>query len=122
MYGDGTQSRCFIHVHDVVDALQDVAESDEALGNAYNIGCPNEITILGLAEKVIERAGSSSGVRFVPFEEAYDAGFEEPGRRKADTSALWRLTGWSPRRTIDDAIDDTIAYQRRLLAGAPAAT
>jgi UDP-glucose 4-epimerase len=119
VYGDGMQSRCFIHVHDAVDALQHVAGSDEALGNAYNIGCPNEITILGLAEKVIERAGSSSGVRFVPFAEAYGGGFEELGRRKADTSALERLTGWRPRRTIDNAIDDTIAYQRQLLAREP---
>lgn len=120
VYGDGTQSRCFAHVYDTVDAILRLAGSDAALGNAYNIGCPTEITILELAERVIERSGSRSGIRFVPYEVAHNGGFEELGRRKPDTSALERLTGWRPRRTLDEAIDDVIAYERETMIGTSA--
>jgi UDP-glucose 4-epimerase len=117
VYGDGTQSRCFAHVHDTVDAIVRVADSDAALGSVFNIGSSAEITIQELAERVIERTGSDSRIRYVPFEEAYDSGFEELGRRQPDTRALERLTGWQPRLTIDDAIDDVIAYEREEWAG-----
>ena len=70
---------------------------------------------------MIERSGSKAGIRLVPYHEAYDEGFEELGRRKPDTSALRRLTGWSPTRTIDDAIDDVVAFERAA-ATAPQAT
>ena len=112
VYGDGTQSRCFTHVYDTVEAIVAVAESERAVGGAFNVGATREITIQRLAERVIERTGSSSRIRHVPYREAYGEGFEELGSRKPDTSAIEQLCGWRPRRTIDDAIDD-LAIQMR---------
>ncbi len=112
VFGDGTQSRCFVHVLDTVDALLLLADSDEAIGNPYNVGSSLEVSIAELARRVIARTGSDSRVILVPYDEAYDGGFEELGRRKPDTSALEGMTGWRPRRTLEEAIDDVIAYQR----------
>jgi UDP-glucose 4-epimerase len=116
VYGDGTQSRCFLHVADAVSAILALVEHDGAIGRAFNIGNPSPITILDLARRVIERVGSDSRIRFVGYEEAYDDGFEELGRRRPDTTALEQLTGWSPQRTLDQALDDVIAFQRAELA------
>ncbi len=85
----------------------------------FNIGGTTEISIIELARRVIERTGSGSKIRLVPYDEAYGEGFEELGRRKPDTSRPERSTGWAPSRTVDDAIDDVIRYERaRLVAGA----
>ena len=111
VFGDGRQSRCFAHVSDVVAALVAVYASDEAVGEVFNVGTSMEITILELAQMVIERTESTSQIGFVPFDEAYAEGFEELGRRKPDTSALERLTGWRPQLTLEDAIDHMISYQ-----------
>jgi UDP-glucose 4-epimerase len=116
VYGDGTQTRCFAHVEDSVDGILRLISHEDAVGQVFNVGASSEITIAELATQVIERTGSASKIRFVPYEEAYGEGFEELGRRKPDTSALERLTGWRPRRTVWDAIDDTIAYERGSLA------
>jgi UDP-glucose 4-epimerase len=116
VYGDGNQSRCFLHVHDAVAAILAIARLQSATGCSFNIGNPNPITILALAERIIERTGSSSKITFVPYEQAYDDGFEELGRRRPDTAALEELTGWRPTRTLDEALDDVIAYQRAELA------
>jgi UDP-glucose 4-epimerase len=113
VFGDGTQSRCFTHVYDTVDGIVGLADSREALGGVFNIGSSVEISIQDLAERVIERTGSSSGIRYLPYEEVYADGFEELGRRRPDTAAIERLTDWRPRRTVDDAIDDLVAHQRR---------
>ena len=113
VYGNGTQSRCFGHVLDVVHGIVLLMEEERAAGRAFNIGATNEIPIVELARRVIERTGSQSRITLVPYEEAYDDGFEELGRRMPDTSALRELTGWTPSRTVDDAIDDVIAYERR---------
>jgi UDP-glucose 4-epimerase len=116
VYGDGSQSRCFLHVHDAVRAILALAAHGGATGRAFNIGNPHPITILQLAHRIIERVGSTSRISFVPYDEAYDEGFEELGRRRPDTGALNQLTGWTPRRTLDDALDDVIAFQRAELA------
>jgi UDP-glucose 4-epimerase len=113
VFGNGTQSRCFAHVLDVVHAMLLVLDDDRATGRAFNIGSATEIAIVELARRVIERTGSQSKISLVPYEEAYDDGFEELGRRKPDTAALRELTGWVPARTVDDAIDDVIAYERQ---------
>jgi UDP-glucose 4-epimerase len=110
VYGNGTQTRCFIHVHDAVDALVRLSDREGALGRAFNVGNPGELSITALARKVIGRTGSRSSIRFVPYGQAYPEGFEELGRRRPDTAALQRLTGWRPRRTVDDAIDDVVRY------------
>ena len=115
VYGDGTQSRCFLHVNDTVRALLTLVESEPALGQVFNVGSTNEIGILELAERVIERTGSTSDIRFVPLEIAYEPGFEEVSHRKPDTTALQTTTAWAPQHTIDDAIEDVIAYQRGVL-------
>jgi UDP-glucose 4-epimerase len=114
VYGDGTQTRCFAHVADTVDALVRLLDSDSAAGGVFNVGSDSEISIITLARRVISRSGSSSEVHFVPYDEAYDEGFEELGRRRPDTTALRELTGWEPTRTVDDAIDDVIALERQL--------
>jgi UDP-glucose 4-epimerase len=116
VYGDGTQSRCFLHVLDAVAALLAISEHDGASGRAFNIGNSEPITILGLATRILERVGTTSTIMFVPYEEAYEDGFEELGRRRPDTTALEQLTGWRPQRSLDDALDDVIAFQRMELA------
>lgn len=116
VYGDGTQSRCFLHVSDAVIAILGVADHPQATGHAFNIGSTRPITILGLAQRIIERTNSTSEIRFVPYDEAYDEGFEELGRRRPDTTALEQLTNWQPQRTLDDALDDVIAFQRAEVA------
>ena len=112
VYGDGTQSRCFCHVDDTVRALLGLIETDAAIGDVFNVGGTTEIGILDLAHRVIERAGSSSGIRFVPLEEAYEPGFEEVSHRKPVTTHLQSTTGWVPRHSIDESVDDVIAYYR----------
>ena len=112
VYGDGTQSRCFCHVNDTVRALLALIETESAIGEVFNVGSTQEIGIEELAHRVIERTGSSSEIRYVPLEEAYEPGFEEVSHRKPVTTKLQTATGWAPRHTIDDAIDDVIAYHR----------
>jgi UDP-glucose 4-epimerase len=112
VYGNGTQTRCFAHVHDTAAAILLLLDDDAAIGRVLNIGATTEMAIIELARRVIERAGSSSAIRLVPYEDAYAEGFEELGKRKPDTTAVRELTGWVPTRTVDDAIDDVIAFQR----------
>jgi nucleoside-diphosphate-sugar epimerase len=112
VYGNGTQSRCFAHVLDVVHGIVLVLDDERSSGKAFNVGSTSEIPIIELARTVIERTESRSKIRLVPYEEAYDEGFEELGRRKPDTGALQELTGWTPTRTVAEAIDDVIAYEQ----------
>jgi UDP-glucose 4-epimerase len=112
VYGDGKQTRCFTHVRDTVAALVALSDSDGASGCTFNIGTSSLISIHELARRVIVRSGSDSGVTLVPYDEAYASGFEELGTRVPDTSALESLTGWQAELTINDAIDDVIAYER----------
>ena len=112
LFRDGTQTRCFAHVFDTVEALVRLLGSEDAAGRVFNIGNPAEISIMGLARRVVARSGSNSEIHFVPYSEAYDEGFEELGRRKPDTALLRDMTGWTPERSVDDAIDDVILYER----------
>jgi UDP-glucose 4-epimerase len=112
VYGTGTQSRCFVHVADTVHALTLLIDSDEALGDVFNVGSTVEVPIIELAARVIERTNSGSRVRLIPYEAAYGEGFEELGRRKPDTKKLEELTSWQVSRTLDETIDDVIAYAR----------
>jgi UDP-glucose 4-epimerase len=119
VYGSGSQSRCFAHVIDTTRALVMLMDEEGARGTAFNVGRSSEITILELAEKVIERTGSGSGVTLVPYEKAYGEGFEELGRRRPDTTALEQMTGWRATRSVEDAIDDVAGYERaRIVADA----
>lgn len=117
VFGNGTQTRCFAHVLDVVQAILLVLDDERATGAVFNIGATTEVAIIELARRVIERSGSTSTVCFVPYDEAYDDGFEELGKRKPDTTAIHELTGWMPTRTLDDAIDDVISHERLMPVG-----
>jgi UDP-glucose 4-epimerase len=112
VYGNGAQTRCFTHVRDTVAAMLLLADNDDAVGRTFNIGCGTPVAVVELARRVIERTESDSGIVLVPYAEAYGTGFEELGTRRPDTSALRNLTGWQPRWTVDDAIDDVIEYER----------
>jgi UDP-glucose 4-epimerase len=112
VYGDGRQTRCFCHVQDVVAALLLVLENPLAVGEAFNIGSPEEISILELAERIREAVGSDSPIELVPYEEAYDAGFEDMRRRVPDTAKLQNLTGWHPTRSLAAILDEVIAEAR----------
>jgi len=116
VYGDGSQSRCFSHVNDTARALVMLMDEEGARGTAFNVGRSSEITILELAETVIERTGSSSGIQMVAYEEAYGEGFEELGRRCPDTTALEQMTGWRSTLGVEEAIDDVAAFERKRAA------
>jgi nucleoside-diphosphate-sugar epimerase len=115
VYGNGTQTRCFTHVADTVQALVDLLDSDAA-GSVFNIGTQTETPVIELARRVIERTGSSSRVELIAYEDAFGEGFEELGRRRPDTAAIHKLTGWEPKRSIDDAIGDVILHEQSRLA------
>lgn len=109
VYGDGSQSRCFGHVLDVVPAIHKLVHCDAALGHVVNLGSDEEITVLQLAERVRSRLDSSSEIRFVPYDIAFRPGFEDMQRRVPDLTKASRLIGYRPTRTLDDVIDDIVA-------------
>ena len=104
VYGDGTQSRCFCDVRDVVQALAALSLKDEAVGELYNIGNTEEISMNGLAERVRDLAASESAITLTPYTEAYGPGFEDMQRRVPDISRINALIGWKPTRTLDDIL------------------
>ena len=118
VYGDGKQSRCFCDVRDVVRGVVGLAAQEQASGCVFNIGSTEEISILGLAERILELSGSSSKVRFVPFQEAYAPGFEDMQRRVPDITRINRLLGWSPTRNLDETLKAIIEYERDRLGRA----
>jgi UDP-glucose 4-epimerase len=111
VFGDGTQSRCFCHVSDVVRALADLMERGEFYGEVFNIGATSEITIADLAGKVRDLVGSGGPITYVPYAEAYEEGFEDMQRRIPDISKIGRAIGWEPVKTLDDIILDVKADQ-----------
>jgi UDP-glucose 4-epimerase len=112
VFGNGLQSRCFAHVQDTVQAILMLADREDTSGEVFNIGATTEIAIIELARRVIERTGSDSTIRLVPYDEAYGDGFEELGRRRPDITKVTDLIGWLPVRTVDDAIDDVVRHER----------
>jgi UDP-glucose 4-epimerase len=112
VYGTGLQTRCFTHVADTVAALVLLCDTDGACGKTFNVGTSTAVSILELARRVIARADSNSRITLIPYDEAYGDGFEELGPRRPDTAAIRTLTGWQPRRTVDDAIVDIIEFER----------
>ncbi len=106
VHGDGTQSRCFGHVLDVIEGLTKVIETPECFGQVVNLGNAEEVTIKGLAEKAIEMTGSNSEIRYIPYEEAYGEGFEDMQRRVPSLEKAKRLVGYQPTRTLEDIIND----------------
>lgn len=110
VYGDGSQSRSFTYVDDVVRALIGLMDSDEATGAVFNIGHGAEITILDLARMIKEKTGSSSEIVFVPYDEAYKAGFEDMPRRVPDTTRIRELIGYEPTLDLPEILDRVIEF------------
>jgi UDP-glucose 4-epimerase len=108
IFGDGLQSRVFCHVIDSVRAIIDLASNEKMIGEVLNIGGVGEISILNLAQLIIERTGSKSDVVFMSYEEAYAVGYEDMARRVPDITKLTSFTGWVPKLDIKNIIDDTI--------------
>ncbi len=111
VYGDGKQSRCFGYVGDIVGALIGLMEKDDAVGQVFNIGSNQEITILDLAHRVKELTQSSSEIVFVPYDEAYEEGFEDMPRRVPDISKVGDLVGFRPQMNLDGILKSVIDYQ-----------
>jgi UDP-glucose 4-epimerase len=106
IYGDGTQSRVFCHVHDAVQAIVAMAADDATIGDVYNVGGTGEVTIKQLAEKVIALTGSKSPVTYTPYSDAYPAGFEDIQRRVPDISKVKGVIGWAPTKDLTQIISD----------------
>ncbi len=123
VYGDGSQSRCFTHVSDVVWALMKLIEYPSAVGEVYNIGSDREVTILQLAERIKALTGSDSPIVFLPYDQAYEEGFEDMARRVPDISKIQGLIGYRPNFNLDEILASVIDYHRSKMAnryGAPA--
>jgi UDP-glucose 4-epimerase len=110
VYGDGEQIRCFCHVSDAVRALLLVMDSDKAIGEVFNVGNNEQISIMDLAKKVIAVTGSSSVIEMMEYEKAYPAGFEDMQRRVPDISKIERVLGWKPQIGLEQIIKDIAAH------------
>ncbi|MBE6369710.1 MAG: NAD-dependent epimerase/dehydratase family protein [Lentisphaerae bacterium] len=115
VYGSGEQSRCFCHVYDTVRALVALADCPESIGNIYNIGSTESVTIMQLAQAVVKQLGSSSKIEVIPYEQAYEHGFEDMLRRKPDTAAIRSLLNWKTENTLEDIIADVAAEMQMQL-------
>ena len=116
VYGDGRQQRCFGNVYDVVAAIQQLAESDDTIGELYNIGSTEEVSILQLAERIRDRADSASEIKLVPYEQAYQQpGFEDFRRRVPSIDKIRAAIGWQPTTPLDETIDQILAcFQQQM--------
>ncbi len=118
VYGDGTQTRCFCHINDVIQAIYKVSFEEEAQGQVYNIGNDEEVSILELAHRVISLTGSSSEIEVIPYSEAYEEGFEDMMKRKPDLAKIKKLIGYNPHHDLDRIIHDVVEYERKKLENA----
>jgi UDP-glucose 4-epimerase len=116
VYGDGTQARSFTYVGDVVTALVALATEPAAIGEVFNVGNPGEITMTDLAKKIREMTGSSSPIVYVPYDQAYEAGFEDMPRRVPDISKIHALVGFSPTVHLDEILQAVVEHFRTTTA------
>ena len=114
VYGDGGQSRCFCHVADVTSALAELMLTERSYGEVYNVGSSEEITIRDLALRVIALTRSGSDISLIPYEEAFEDGFEDMYRRVPDTRKVHELIGWRADRTLDEIILDVARHHRAM--------
>jgi UDP-glucose 4-epimerase len=112
VFGDGTQSRSFTYVGDVVDALVRLASNPRAVGEVFNIGNVGEVSIGDLAVRVKQLAGSCSPIHYIPYDQAYEAGFEDMPRRVPDISKIREIVGYEPKMQLDDIIRSVIEHMR----------
>ena len=113
VFGDGTQTRSFTYVADVVDALVKLAQEPRAIGEVFNIGNTEEVTIADLAERVKRMTDSASPVQFIPYDQAYEAGFEDMPRRVPDISKVRNLVGYEPRLSLDEIVSRVVEHFRK---------
>ena len=113
VFGDGKQTRSFTHVADVVAALLKLVREPKAIGQVVNIGNTQEVTILQLAERVRELSGSQSIIKFIPYDQAYESGFEDMPRRVPDLTKVRALIGYETKNTLDDILTQVIDYFRK---------
>ena len=112
VYGDGFQSRCFCNVLDTIEALIILSKSTEAEGDVFNIGNTEEITISDLARRIVELTGSSSKIIYVPYEKAYEEGFEDMRRRKPSIEKMIKMFKWQPKLSLEDTLRSIIKYEQ----------
>ena len=115
IYGDGTQTRCFAHVYDVVDAVMAIAFAQNTIGKVINIGNDFEISINDLAKRIIGETGSQSEIVYVPYDEAYGEGFEDMERRVPNIDLIRDLVGWQPKRDLSTMIADISSEMQKKL-------
>lgn len=113
VYGDGTQSRSFTHVSDAVGALIQLAQHPDAVGEVFNVGSVEEVTIDDLARLVKHMTRTNSEIRYIPYDEAYEEGFEDMPRRVPDLGKIERLLGYRPTRSLREIVQDVIDYFQR---------
>jgi UDP-glucose 4-epimerase len=113
VYGDGKQSRCFGDIADVIEAIACLSDHPQAVGQVFNIGNTEEVTILDLAKRIIGLAGSSSDILFVPYDEAYAPGFEDMRRRVPSIEKINKLIGFIPHNSLDDTLRRVIDFERQ---------
>jgi UDP-glucose 4-epimerase len=113
VFGDGTQRRSFSHVRDIVNALLKLVAEPKAIGQVINIGNTEEVTITALAERVRDLTGSRSPLKYIPYDEAYESGFEDMPRRVPDLRKIECLIGYRPQYDLDDILTQVIDYFRR---------
>lgn len=112
VYGDGTQTRVFCHVKDAVEAILTLVECPSAWNDVFNIGGTGEISIGELASMVVEQAKSNSTIRYKSYSEAYSRGFQETFRRVPDIKKIHEVTGWKPRHTLNQIVEDVLKYAK----------
>ena len=117
VHDDGKQIRCFAHVDDVVGAVIGLTEHPETGGEIFNIGSDQPVSILELAQRVLARTDSSSGIEFQSYHDAYDKDFEDIRRRIPDLAKITRVLDYAPKFSLDEIIDDVVAQQRRTMHG-----
>ncbi len=118
VYGNGKQSRCFCDVRDTVEGLIRLMDTGRSVGEVINVGNTEEITIEILAQRVKDRTGSSSPIEYVPYDKAYEPGFEDMMRRVPSVEKLQALTGFRPRISLDEIIDRVALFFQQKLEGA----
>lgn len=116
VYDDGSQVRCFGHVSEVVDCIYGLVEEDRAEGQVFNIGSDQAVSIQELAERVIAKVDSSVEIQYIPYKEAYGDNFEDVQRRVPNTDRLYDTIGRRPSMSLDQILDDVIAWKRRTMS------
>ena len=111
VHGDGTQTRCFCHVSDTVRALAGLLDDERHFGEVFNVGSTEEVSIHALAQRVISVTGSSSSAVLLPYDEAYEDGFEDMMRRVPDIAKIGEALGWRPTRQLDEILSDVLTHE-----------